>query len=109
MFGCHRKQESNFKSMEPEVRAAFGSKHSGAMEYFEGIRDKFCNQFPAPDLTKLDDPEFYKQADKALTDGSPKHFYVNSPWTTRLFFWLVDKLPSAWGDRARIAIMMLPK
>ena len=68
-----------------------------------------CYQFPAPDLAKLDDPEFYKQADKALTDGSPKHFYVNSPWATRLFFWLLDKLPSAWGDRARIAIMMLPK
>ena len=37
-------QEGNFNSMEPEVRAAFGSKHPGAVEYFEGIRDKFCNQ-----------------------------------------------------------------
>ena len=34
--------------MEPEVRAAFGPKHPGAVEYFEGIRDKFCNQVWTP-------------------------------------------------------------
>ena len=41
-------QEGNFNSMEPEVRAAFGPKHPGAVEYFEGIRDKFCNQVWTP-------------------------------------------------------------
>jgi len=101
-------QQQNYKAMAPEVNLDY-EQNPTVLRYFRGIEEKFCQQFPPPTLKKLDDPGFYCQADRALTDRVPSHFYVNAPWITRLFFWLVDKLPSRWGDRARTAIMMLPK
>ena len=101
-------QQANFLAMGPEVKSAYAN-HPRVIQYFEGIENKFCGQFPPPDLRKLDDPGFYACADKALADPVPSHFYVNAPWMTRVFFWVVDKLPSRWGDWVRTAIMMLPK
>jgi len=102
-------QKANFQAMRPEVTANFKDKHPEMVEYFDGIEAKFCSNFPLPELQKLDDGGFYAEADKVLLDEDPAHFYVNSPWMTRLFFWVVDMLPSNLGDQARIAIMRLPE
>ena len=100
-------QSANFELMRPEVLEMFANRPD-VVKYFDGIEQKFCSQFQTPEVTKLDDVNFYAEADKTILDPVPKHFYVNSPWTTRLFFWIIDKLPSSLGDKMRIAIMQLP-
>ena len=94
--------------MEKEVKDVY--KDNGKiLSYFAGCEDKFVTQFPRPALMKIDSPGLYIEFEKILTDPVPKYEYVNSDVITRSFFGILRLLPRKWSDRARVALMSLPK
>ena len=77
---------------------------------FEAYKRKFVEAFPnKPPLKALDSPGLYKQFDRIIFDSKPKKFYINSDMKTRMFFGILNIIPRSWSDRARLAIMRLPK
>ena len=102
-------QEANYELMREDAMKRF-SKFPKVLKHFEAYKRKYVDAFPdQPPLKKLDSPELYKQFDKILIDVKPKKFYINSPRKTRIFFGLLNLLPRNWSDKARLALMRLPK
>ena len=79
------------------------------LEYFNGCEEKFTSNFPRPALQKIDSPGLYTEFDKIITDPIPQYAYVNSDIITRSFFGILRILPRKWSDKARLALMRLPK
>ena len=102
-------QGANYEVMREEVTLRF-SKCKKVLENFEACNTKFQETFPGkPVLKKLDSPGLYKAFDKIIMDVKPKRFYINSPIKTRSFFGFLNCIPWAWSDKARSALMRLPK
>ena len=102
-------QGANYEAMRENVTLRF-SKHTKVLQDFENHKEKFVNTFPGmPALRKLDSPGLYKAFDKIIMDVKPKKFYINSPIKTRSFFGFLSCIPWAWSDKARSALMRLPK
>lgn len=78
-------------------------------EYFQLCKDKFVNLFPSPPLVRIQDQQFYNVMDRALSEENPAVFYENNPLVNKLVFGFIKLLPVNIGDRARLAIMKLPK
>ena len=99
------------------------------MKHFDNYRTKFSSLFSPPPLKKLNNPGYYRVPSSALgtpvqdvdlksavlqmfddiaTAQRPRAEYTNSDWGTIGFFFLLGMLPTALGDRARIAMMRLP-
>jgi len=102
-------QGANYEAMREEVTLRF-SKCKKVLKNFEACNTKFQETFPGmPALKKLDSPGLYKAFDKIIMDVKPKRFYINSPIKTRSFFGFLNCIPWAWSDKARSALMRLPK
>ena len=102
-------QGVNYEAMREEVALRF-SKCTKVLEDFENHKEKFVKTFPGrPALTKLDSPGLYKQFDKIIMDVKPNKYYINSPIKTRMFFGILNIIPRSWSDKARLALMRLPK
>ena len=102
-------QGANYEAMREEVALRF-SKCTKVLEDFENHKEKFVKTFPGrPALRKLDSPGLYKQFDKIIMDVKPKKYYINSPIKTRMFFGILNIIPRSWSDKARLALMRLPK
>ena len=102
-------QEANYELMREDAMKRF-SKFPKVLKHFEAYKRKYVDAFPdQPPLKKLDSPDLYKQFDKILIDVKPKKFYINSPRKTRIFFGLLNLIPKNWSDKARLALMRLPK
>jgi len=102
-------QGAKYEAMQEGVTLRF-SKHTKVLKDFENHKEKFVNTFPGmPALKKLDSPGLYKAFDKIIMDVRPKKFYINSPIKTRSFFGFLSCIPWAWSDKARSALMRLPK
>jgi hypothetical protein len=102
-------QGVHYEAMREEVTLRF-SKCTKVLEDFENHKDKFVKTFSGmPALKKLDSPGLYKAFDKIIMDVRPKKFYINSPIKTRSFFGFLNCIPWAWSDKARLALMRLPK
>ena len=102
-------QEANYELMREDAMKRF-SKVPKVLKHFEAYKRKYVDAFPdQPPLKKLDSPDLYKQFDKILIDAKPKKFYINSPRKTRIFFGLLNLIPRNWSDKARLALMRLPK
>ena len=78
-------------------------------EYFNLCQEKFGSLFPTPQLTRIQDEQFYSVMDQALSHENPDVFYENNPLINKIVFGIIRCLPVRIGDRARLAIMKLPK
>lgn len=103
-------QVVHYDNMFSDVNKMFGIKHPKVIKDFQAYQEKYATIFPeAGRLRKLDSPGLYKNFDKIIGDEKPKLHYVNSDWKTRSFFRFLNMIPKTWSDKARIAIMKLPK
>ena len=96
--------------MRNQVIDRFAQGSSPVAQNFEAYERKFVQAFPnMPPLKILDSPGLYRNFDKIILDRKPKTFYVNSDWKTRLYFAVLNIVPRSWSDKARLALMRLPK
>ena len=94
--------------MAKEIKAVYKN-NSKLLDYFQGCEEQFVAGFPQPGLKKVDSPGLYTEFEKILTDARPGYTYVNSDFITRSFFGVLRVLPRKWSDKARLALMRLPK
>ena len=103
-------QAANYDLMRNQVIGRFGQGSNPVVQHFEAYERKFVQAFPKmPALKVLDSPGLYRNFDKIILDRKPKTFYVNSDWKTRLYFAVLNVIPRSWSDKARLALMRLPK
>ena len=103
-------QGANYDLMRKGVIERFSQTLNPVIEDFEAYKRKFVETFPnKPPLKMLNSPGLYRNFDKIILDEKPKKFYVNSDLKTRLFFSVLNIIPRSWSDKARLALMRLPK